>query len=63
MCKQKIIAWITRLVLYLHHTKIIHFDVVDWIKPITFKKHSFQLFGATEGVLNDFFKYAIVASS
>jgi hypothetical protein len=46
--------------LHLHHTKIIHFGAIDWIKPITLKKHNFQLFGATERVLNDFFKYVIV---
>jgi hypothetical protein len=60
MCKQKIVTRIAQFVLYLHHTKIIHFGAVDWIKLITFKKYNFQLFGATERVLNDFLKYAIV---
>jgi hypothetical protein len=40
--------------LHLLHTKIIHSGAVDWIKAITFKKYNFQLFGATECVLNDF---------
>jgi hypothetical protein len=40
--------------LHLHHTKIIHFGVIDWIKLITFKKYNFQLFVVTERVLNDF---------
>jgi hypothetical protein len=44
---------------HLHHTKIIHSGVIDWIKPITLK-NNFQLFGATECVLMDFLKYAIV---
>jgi hypothetical protein len=60
MCKQNIVAWIAQFVPHLHHTKIIHSSVIDWIKPIIFKKHNFQLFGATERVLNNFLKYAIV---
>jgi hypothetical protein len=60
MCKQKVIAWITWFMLHLHHTKIIQSGAIDWIKPITFKKHIFQLFVATERVLNDFLKYAII---
>jgi hypothetical protein len=40
--------------LHLHHTKPIHFGVVYWIKPITFKKCDLQLFGTPECVLNIF---------
>jgi hypothetical protein len=40
----------------LHHTELINSSVVDWIKPITLKKHNLQLFSTTECVLNNILK-------
>jgi hypothetical protein len=44
----------------LHHTEVIHSNVVDWIKPIILKKHSIQLFSTNERVLNNILKNAII---
>jgi hypothetical protein len=56
MCKQQVVSRIAQFVLHLHHAKIIHFGAVDWIKSLTFTKYNFQLFGATECVLNNLFE-------
>jgi hypothetical protein len=47
----------------LHHTEIIHSSVVDWIEPITLKKHNLQLFSATEHVLNNILKNTIIVDN
>jgi hypothetical protein len=63
MCKQKIATWIVWFILDLHHTEINHSSVVDWIKLITLKKHNTQLFGATERILDNILKNAIIVSN
>jgi hypothetical protein len=50
-------------VLDLHHIELIHSSVVDWIKPITLKKHNLQLFSTTECVLNNILKNAIIVGN
>jgi hypothetical protein len=47
----------------LHHIKIIHSSVVDWIKPMTLKKHNPQHFSTTERVLNNILKNAIIVGN
>jgi hypothetical protein len=49
--------------LHLHHTKIIHSSVVDWIEPITLKKHNLQLFSTTERVLNNILKNDVIVGN
>jgi hypothetical protein len=50
-------------VLDLHHTKLIHSSVVDWIKPITLKKHNLQLFSTTKRVLNNILKNVVIVDN
>jgi hypothetical protein len=47
----------------LHHTEIIHSGAVDWIKPITSKKHNTWLFGTTERILKNILKNAIIVGN
>jgi hypothetical protein len=49
--------------LNLYHTEIIHSSVIDWIKLITLKEHSPQLFSATEHVLKNILKNAIIVNN
>jgi hypothetical protein len=46
--------------LNLHHTEVIQSTIVDWIEPITLKKHNLQLFSATECARNNILKNAII---
>jgi hypothetical protein len=47
----------------LYHTKLIHSSAVDWIKPITLKKHNLQLFSTTERVLNNILKNVVIVGN
>jgi hypothetical protein len=68
-CRETIAATVTpkvlqtRFMLDLHHIEIIHSCVVDWIKPIILKKNNPHLFSATECVLNNILKNAIIVSN